>query len=283
MSDAQMQGDAGSSGSLLGGGAGVEAAPNSTPDRAWLPEEYRADPVFKDIRDPGALAKSYANAARMVGLDKGKVLRLPDAEDAPEWNDVWGRLGRPEKAEDYGLAGPEGLPPEALAEAAAAFHSAGLNKKQAAAVMAVYAGRLEAARAAEAEAVQMARATAERDLKAEWGAAYADRLHAAKRAALDAGGDDFLRVLDESGLGNNPVVLKALANVGLKIAEPSALKGTGGALQGALTPGDARAEWTRLQRDSEWNAKYLAGNAEAVARARELFAAMHPGTTDIAA
>lgn len=270
-------------GTLLGGGGASGGNPAAADDRAWLPEEFRADPVFKDLRDPAALAKSYANAARMVGLDKGKVLRLPDAEDAPEWGEVFGRLGRPEKPDGYELAAPEGLEPEALSEAAAAFHAAGLSKKQAAAVMGVYAKRLEQAQAAQAAQSEAARAAAERDLKAEWGNAFPERLHLAKRAAMEAGGEDFLKALDESGLGNNPVVLRALAKLGAQIAEPNALKGGAGGMSGGLAPAEARAEWERLQKDPEWNRRYLGGDAEAGKRARELFAAMYPGQTATAA
>ena len=66
-----------------------------------LPEEVREDPSMQAIQSVDNLAKSYVNAQKMVGSDK---IIVPNkyAEDN-EWNDVFTKLGLPEKAEDYDL------------------------------------------------------------------------------------------------------------------------------------------------------------------------------------
>jgi hypothetical protein len=83
--------------------------------REWLPETYRGNPLFADFKDPEAVFKYYENAARLVGVDKAEVLRLPKDPAAAEWADVYAKLGRPDTPDKYELKGPDGLPPDVLA------------------------------------------------------------------------------------------------------------------------------------------------------------------------
>lgn len=261
-------------GSLLDGGA---APGGGAEDRGWLPEEFRADPMFKDMRDPGALAKSYANAARMVGADKADLLRLPKDEAAPEWSEVWGRLGRPEKPEEYGLAAPEGMAPEILAETAGAFHGLNLTKKQAEGVMGIYSSRLEAGRAAEAEQVSQQTEAAGAALRKEWGAEYDNTIHGITRLVKESGGEDALKALNEAGLGRNPAVLKMLAKIASQTAEPNSLRGSGGGAGGAVTAEAAQAEVLRLREDRGFMERFWKGDAEARATWTRLHDAMGDG------
>lgn len=249
---------------LLTGGDGGQAAGGGAPPaggqppaedpRAWLPEEFRADPAFRDFRDLTGLAKSYKHAAGMVGLDKGQVLRLPAKEDAPEWGEVWNRLGRPENPDGYEVAAPEGLDEDGLKAFRETAHQLGLNKRQAAELMGFYGKRLEGLRAAaEEQAVQQA-AEAQRLLKAEWGSAYEDRLHAVNRLIVASeGGEEVRQALNEAGLGRNPVVLKWLAGLAMQRAEPADLKGgAAGGMSRPLAPAEARAEIAALEASEEF-------------------------------
>lgn len=251
-----------------GSAAGARGADNTnsaaaTDARDWLPEEFRADPVFKDIRDPGALAKSYKHAAGMVGLDKGQVLRLPAAEDAPEWNDVFARLGRPETPEAYQFpelpgALVEGVEPAARAE----FHKLGLSAKQAAGVMGLYGAQVQQAEQARLARAAEVEAAVEADLKREWGDAFEDRVHAANRAIFEVGGKELgellanTRMPDGTRMGNHPALVKAFAELGRRIAEPADLRGGSGGASGpaSYTPDQAQAEIKRLTGDAEFHA-----------------------------
>jgi hypothetical protein len=242
-----------------GSAAGARGA--DTDLRDWLPEEFRADPVFKDIKDPGALAKSYANAARMIGLDKGQVLRLPADEAAPEWAEIYGRLGRPEKPEGYQFGAlPEGLLPEVEPAAREAFHKLGLSARQAAGVMELYGGQVTAAQEARATRAAEIEAAVVRDLKAEYGDAFDDRIHAANRAIAELGGKELGELLattvmpDGTRLGNHPLLVKAWAEIGKRIAEPADLRGGTGTGNGnrTLTPAEAQEEIARLRADKEF-------------------------------
>lgn len=240
---------------LVGGDA---AAPDSSAanTREWLPEAYRADPMFADFKDPEAVYKSYVNAAKMVGVDKAEVLRLPKDPSAPEWSDVWNKLGRPETPDKYELKGPDGLPPAVLTGLAKVMHETGLSKGQAERIMGFYGETVQASAAEQAAANEARYAEVETTLRKEWGKAFDDQLHAAKRAVTELGGPEISELLVSTGLGNNPAVIKMFAKLGAERAEPRGLKGGGGGeFGGTMTPAAAQAEIKRLQGDREFTKK----------------------------
>lgn len=259
----------------------ADAAAGTPPaeTRDWLPEEFRADPVFKDIKDPGALAKSYASAARMVGLDKGKVLRLPDAADDAAMADIYAQLGRPEKPDGYQFSGlPEGLLEGVEPAARDAFHKLGLSARQAAGVMEMYGGQVTQAQAARDARAAELEAAVLRDLRTEYGDAFDERIHAANRAIAEMGGEPLGKLLqdtvmpDGTRLGNHPLLVKAWAEIGKRLAEPGDLRGgsgTGGTPGNrVLTPPEAQAEIQRLQGDAEFTKEFM--NPRHPNRARHL-------------
>ncbi|MDR8577633.1 hypothetical protein XC71_08670, partial [Klebsiella pneumoniae] len=59
------------------------------------------------------------------------IEKLPDDGDEKGWQDLYAKLGRPEKIEDYGIKPPEGSDGTFLNTALGWMHESGLNKKQA--------------------------------------------------------------------------------------------------------------------------------------------------------
>ena len=235
------------SGDLIGGAAPATATP---PDpREWLPEEYRGDPAFQSFKSIESLAKSYRDTAKMVGVDKAQVLRLPKDEAAPEWGEVWAKLGRPESPDGYQIEGEHGLPDGTLAAFRETAHKMGLPQRQAQEVVAFYAQQ----QATQREAL---REQAVADLSKEWGGAFADRVGVAQKAAEQFGGPELMDVLKATGLGNHPAVVRAFAKIGMEMAEPGELKGGGGRMSAAMTPADATAAIGQKRRDTEFMAAY---------------------------
>lgn len=274
-------------GSLLGG---APAAPAPAPvqgsaddARAWLPGEFREDPTFKDFRDVAGLAKSYKHAAQMVGLDKGQVLRMPKgADDAEGLAAVWNAMGRPEKAEGYGLQSPiETVPAETITAFSAEAHKLGLSKAQAEGVLAFYgttmgglatqAGEAMAAQAKEAEAV----------LRKEFGAAFDDKIHAARRVLREVADEETIAMLERTGLGNNAGLIKVLAHAAAASSEAPALKGGGDTqISRRLTPADAKAQLSAMEADPATMTALMnsdhAGHAHALEKRRRLMADAFP-------
>jgi len=257
------------------------AAPPAQSGPDWLPEEFRADPTFKDFRDITGLAKSYKHAASLVGVDKAQVVRLPTKEDAPEWAEVYARLGRPEAPDGYEVQAPGGLDEDGLKAFRETAHALGLNKRQAAELMKFYGGRLEGLRSAQEEAAVQAAAQARTALQGEWGNAFEDKLHAANRLIAETGGEELRTALNEAGLGRNPVFLRWLADLATSRAEPSALKGgQGGGFGRAMTPAQAQAEIADLERSDEWQKasrdRDAPGRDVLLKRRAELYAQAYP-------
>lgn len=252
--------------------AGTEGAAPAATGREWLPEEFRSDPTFEPFKDLSGLAKSYKHAASLVGVDKAEVLRLPKAPDAPEWGEVWNKLGRPEKPDGYEL--PEGAVPEALAPGLREkAHALGLSKTQTAELAGWYAEQRQAEMQQLAEQALTA-------LKGEWGRAFDDHLHAAKKALREVGGEGVMKVLDETGLGNHPEIVRMFAKLGMERGEAGLKGGTAGNMSGAMTPAEARAKIAEKQRDAEFMKAYMDQRApthgDAVDQMSKLFEAAYP-------
>lgn len=241
--------------------AGAGNAAPGTDERTWLPEEYRGSDVFKDIKDVGALAKSYEHAARLVGVDKGQVLRIPGADDAEGWNGVFAQLGRPEAPEGYEFPA---LPGELLdgmeATTRTAFHKAGLSGAQGKAVMELYGGLVQQAQEQRIAKANEIEAAVVADLQKEWGDTFEERITQANRVINELGGEQLaqamqtLELADGTRLGQHPALIRFLAEIGSRMAEPGALKGVngGGSGPGTWTAESAQAEVARLRTDRDF-------------------------------
>jgi len=245
-------------------------------DRAWLPEQYRADPAFASFNDVDQLAKSFRDTQAFVGADKAQLLKLPkDEADAAGWGEVFTKLGRPEKPEGYTFDVPaEAVPPEVLGGFAEAAHGAGLSQKQAAQVLGYYTTTLEAQAVAATQAATQA-------LQTEWGAAFPDKIHNLTRLLTQAGGPEALAQFNAIGGGRNLVLLKALSKLADAAAEPGALKGgSGGGMGGALTPAEANQRIQAKKMDPEFMKAYQdadhAGHAGAVQEMAQLYSQANP-------
>ena len=64
-----------------------------------LPEDLKNEKALESIQDIPGLAKSFIHAQKMVGTDKISIPNKHATDD--DWNDVYSKLGRPSKPEDY--------------------------------------------------------------------------------------------------------------------------------------------------------------------------------------
>jgi len=254
--------------------------PEAADWKAGLPAELREDPTVARLGSVDEAVKMLVHAQRLVGRER---VALPPA-DAPEedWAALFDRLGRPETPEGYELEAPEGIDGDTAAEGElagrfrAAAHRLGLLPRQVQGLYAWYAGE----QAGGAEAAVVAAEAAEAELRRDWGAAYDRRLDEARRAARTLGGAALLAHLDGSGIGNDPLIVRAFARAGRLLGEaeaPEPASADGFAPSGAA----ARAEIARLQGDAGFMATYRdrlhPDHGGAMARMRGLFEAAYPG------
>jgi hypothetical protein len=236
----------GNSNSGAGGNSNAGAAVN-IPDnwRDALPDDLKADPSLKDYK-PGKdgfvnLAKTLVNAQKLVGREK---IARP-AKDAPKevWEAFYEAGGRPKTAGDYQLNLPENLKGVQLDQKKiekwqAKFHELGVSQSQYESILTEFLGSTHAEITAKSQAEQQAREQGITALRTEWGDKTDTKFNVAASVVAKFGGEEAQKYFTESGLGNDPKLIKLFASIGEAMLEDRA-DGNG---LGALVTDKARAE-----------------------------------------
>ena len=259
---------------------GVEAGSSAVVDwKASLSEDLRNDPSLTSISDVGSLAKSFVHAQRMVGADK---VSIPKDDASPDdWNEYYNRLGRPEKYEISKPQLAEGLDynQEMETKMLGVMHEAGLSQKQANALYNGYMNYISDGFKDMETNTAMQREGWDKEIRQEFGKAYDERVDLAQSAAAEFGGEPFQQWLDESGMGDHPMMIKMFAKIGQSMME-SGSEPTGMSTQFTMTPDAARQEIARLQRDPNFMKQYtdndVDGHIQAIEKMRDLFSYAYP-------
>lgn len=221
-----------------------DAALTEIPDN-WkdaLPTDLRESSVIQRVKDVVGLAKVAIDTKALVGAN---TVKLPGTSATPEdWNEFYGQTGRPEDPEQYTV--PEDIPLELSEEDSGQLRKLsfdmGLNPWQAANLMREYSTRIAAAQQAAEEGVVARAEEGRKVLQKEWGPAFEEQMLLARsmiRKFDDSG--ELINVLEETGMGNDPGMIRLFAKVGKAFAEHDIL---GGGHNTGLkdTPADAKAK-----------------------------------------
>jgi hypothetical protein len=232
------------------------AAFDSANWKQGLSEDIRDNKEFEKYTEFDTFAKSHLNLVKMVGLDsvpKPNGEFGPDDQNREQWDHVFNQLGRPDDPSGYTfpkLQLPEGVEfsKEAHAAQVAEWHKLGFNQAQVNALFkSHHQGRVDAHNANIKRITDLGAST-EIELKKEWGEAYQKEVNTAIRAIGEFGNDEVKELLNSSGLGNNPVMLKFFNEIGKAIMEDTELVGGGeGKRGGAQTPKEIDAQIAELQ------------------------------------
>lgn len=210
-----------------------------------------------------ALAQGHVETLKRFGKDPSRLIEIPEKpDDKAGWDAVHKALGRPDKPEDYGVSIFEGAS-EGDQKFAKDFvekaHAAGASQ----AVVAAAIETLNEAGAAAAAAAQAAREVETKavqdQLKKDWGDKHDHYTKAIGKLLLDGGdqiageggGERLVEEMNAKGLGNSPVLMKLLASLLDKQAEPEGLPGGGRGDGGAMTPYQANAALAALHGDDK--------------------------------
>lgn len=235
--------------------------------RSALSEDIKSHPSLEPyklgegeamVQVPPGLIKSYVGQQKLIGMDK---LPIPGENAGPEdWDVVWSRLGRPETPDKYELKPPDDLPEqvkvsdELMTEYRTEAHKLGILPKQAQGLLEWFLG----ANAKEIQALDQQgkeyKANTEATLRKKWGKAYPEKVSLATNTFAHLGsqiGEDSFQslsnLMDETGLGDHPLMLEFFSKVGELIGEDVI---TGKPRTSfALTPEQATAEIAKIQGD----------------------------------
>ena len=255
--------------------------------KASLPEDIRDNQLIHNANSIESLAKTAIHAQSMIGADKIAVPGRWANDD--DWNNVYTKLGKPEDAQGYKLEVKEGTQVDKDMESwyRGLAHKAGLNDRQANTIFQEYMAKEAELKAANAppspEDVEIIKGEAEIALKKEWGKAFDTKMNEAKGVLTEFAPKDFDQLLTKDGvpLGNDPVFIKTLANIGnyinSKLGEDKMI---GNKQQPQYTPADAEKEIAALRGDPRdggpyWDKKHP-DHMRTVQQVQELMEYMHP-------
>lgn len=234
-----------------------------------LSEELKGHKALQNFKSAEDLAKSYLNANQLLG----KRMNELSAEDA---NYFKGLIGVPESADKYKL--PEEMNADMAGWYKGLAHKAGLTQDQAKSVIDEYI-MLERSQV-ERQKVEMDRVAGEwvEGLKKEFGSAFEKQIEVAKRGVQAFGGDDIQQLLNETGLGNHPAVVKMFAKIGKELLEDSIVHADKEAVFG-ITPDNAKVMIEQKMGDAEFKKAYFngmhPGHKSAVAELSRLYELMN--------
>jgi len=195
--------------------------PDYVPPKFW--DKTTGKPKVED------LGRSYLNLEKLLGREKVPV--PVDDNDEEGWNRWYAATGRPEAPDKYEFERPD-LPQDLQydEDTEKSFrewaHINGLNKKQAKNLYDAYVKTQVERHAAWHNGQKQSRAKIEGDLRREYGNQYDGKVNLAKTAIREFADPDYLAWLDESGMGNDPRMIRAWIRVGEKMTGETKLKGT---------------------------------------------------------
>ena len=235
--------------------------------------EYATTKGFDKAGFEGVV-KRYNHLEKMMGADKaGRTVTLLGDDATPEQKaEFFGKLGRPEAADGYTFALPEGADTSRLDALRGVAHDLGLSDAQFNGLATADAAFLENM-SAEAETNSgIAAQEAENALKKEWGAAYEQKVAGIDAAANSLNiGEDQLNGLHKA---MGPVeAMKFVDSLASQLRDDSMDMGTSQP-SGLKTPEMAKQELGELQMNKEfmdaWLDRQHPGHAAAVAKKANL-------------
>ena len=223
-------------------------------DPTSLPDDLAREPSLRNFDSVDKLAKSYVHAVRKMGVPADQLMRVPQNADDPAWNDVYNSMGRPESADQYTF--DERYAEANLDDFKNIAHNLGLSQNQAEKILDMYSqanyDQMEQAEARHSE-MQVEGINA---LQKEWGKSYNENVELARRAFTNFASKEALDVMEDSGLGNHPEIVKMFSKIGNLLKEDGIMVGEPG-IGDALSPAMAQEKIDNNLGDSEFNKIYL--------------------------
>jgi hypothetical protein len=230
------------------------ATPAATVGPDWsqmyksLPEELRNDNSLSTITSFEGLAKSFVHAQKTIGRDK---IAIPDKHATKEdWQSVFTKLGNPSDIKDYKLDLPEGSNEEMIGKLKAVAHANGIMPWQFKEILTSFDGALKERSATELQQTELTQKESLDSLRTEFGDSFDKQVQKANVAFKELLPNDTDRqAAIEQGLGNNPLMIKILANAAKTMSEDQFL-GQGAGNLTSVTPKEAESKARMIMGDA---------------------------------
>lgn len=211
--------------------------------------------------------KAHREAEKFIGAPANEMVRLPKDSNAPEWQGVYERLGKPKEAKDYDFSAIKRVGDKPLDDALAdtirkAAFDANVNKEGAVRVATEVVKYLDGVETAAAATNADKLATEKKSLNDNWGTNAAANMVVAQGAVRALGVDPTAVAALEKVVGYAKV-MEMFRNIGSKIGEDRFVNAGGGGNNNVMTKDQAVSEKETLMRDEAWRGRYLKGDVEA--------------------
>ena len=231
-----------------------EAEPKVINFKEVIPEKYKDEKALANFTSMDDFVKSYLSAQRLVGANKVAIPNKMATDE--DWEEVYSKLGRPAKPEDYKYSfSEEEINADQLKNFNETAHRIGLLPKQAERIIKFYNEMNTQAEVDNQKLFESKQTEAMTDLKKEFGPTYTKRLDQAKKLATETLGNEMLNntvLKDGTRLGDSVEVIKAFSMLADKLSEDEIIKGEG---TGYQTASDIEKEISELTEDGSpyWN------------------------------
>lgn len=173
------------------------------------------------------------------------IEKLPDDGDEKGWQDLYAKLGRPEKIEDYGIKPPEGSDGTFLNTALSWMQESGLNKKQAETVIHKFNEyAAEQQKSAQENIANQNAANREKVIKS-WGSEVEANTAILQNAVQRFFPDAVIEKFNTAGLLNDPDLVNAVLAIGKALGEDKTV--TAAATGNAAEKDIAHRMWPNMQ------------------------------------
>jgi len=185
-------------------------------------EEYRSEKCLDLFNDVPGMIKTIVHGQKAFGKDK--VILPSDTSPQEDWDAFHLATGRPVTADDYSMNRPEDIPEanwsnDVASQFKTLAHQLGLNQKQVDG-LAGFNNELTAQGLHKAQDAQEQQVTdAEAAMRSKFGDAYEERMHLANRIVADTTEPGDSRDALLAVIGNNPVAIEWVAELGSKLVE----------------------------------------------------------------
>ena len=213
-----------------------------------IPEDYKDEKSLQNFASMDDFVKSYLSAQRLVGANKVAIPNKMATDE--DWEEVYSKLGRPAKPEDYKYSfSEEEINQDQLKNFNETAHRIGLLPKQAERIIKFYNEMNTQAEVDNQKMFEAKQTEAMTDLKKEFGPTYTKRLDQAKKLATETLGNEMLNntvLKDGTRLGDSVEVIKAFSMLADKLSEDEIIKGEG---TGYQTASEIEKEISELTED----------------------------------
>ena len=229
-------------------------APNLHFDPQNLPDGLAHEPSLQNFDSVDKLAKSYTHLVKKMGVPAEQLLRLPEAGESMD--DVYNALGRPETHENYDMGD---YAPESTEDFRQLAHQIGLNNDQANVLFDAYVNAMAGQQEHEQSAFEQFEVENTQALQKEWGGAFDKNVELARRAFMNFATPEAVEIMEQTGLGNHPEILKVFSRIGELLQEDSVLPGSSTPVLGGMNPAQAQETFNNKMADPEFRNAYLDG------------------------